>query len=443
MQLDGQPYAPNGPLDARSRGVAIVYQELTLAPHLSVAENIMLGHQPRRCGFVRHHQQQDIARAALKRLGVSHIDVNSPAGSLPIAAQQLVEIARALTTQPKLLILDEPTSSLTTADIEHLFSVVRQLKSEGVSIIYISHFLEECRAIADRFAVLRDGASVASGRMSEVSEADLIRHMVGRDVTDIYPRSVHNIGEPVLELRQIAGASKPTSASLVLRRGEILGLFGLIGSGRSETIRALFGLDQIKSGTILLHGQPQTRRSPRQRLAHGMGLVSEDRKNEGLALNLPIADNITLSKLSPFTTAGFIHQGRQHAATTTLMEQLRVKAAGPGQAIGHLSGGNQQKVAIGRLLHHGADILLLDEPTRGIDVGAKAHIYGLIGELAAQGKSLIVVSSYIPELLGICDAIAVMCRGVLSPARPVADWNNHSILAAAIGADNTMNHKPI
>ncbi len=435
MQLEGEPYDPSGPLDARSRGVAIVYQELTLAPHLTVAENICLGNHPRFCGVVRSRQQKAIARAALERLGVPHIHVDTLAGSLPIAEQQLVEIARALTTQPKLLILDEPTSSLTTADIEHLFAVVRQLKADGVSIIYISHFLEECRAIADKYAVLRDGASVASGSMHDVAEADLIRHMVGRDVTDIYPRIPHELGDPVLELRQLTGHGKPTSASLVLRRGEILGLFGLVGSGRSETVRALFGLDSITGGTVLLHGQPQTKRNPRQRLLSGIGLVSEDRKNEGLALTMPIADNMTLSKLQPFTTAGFINQGQQLAATQSLMEHLRVKAAGPDQAIGNLSGGNQQKVAIGRLLHHGADILLLDEPTRGIDVGAKAHIYGLIGELAAQGKSLIVVSSYIPELLGICDSIAVMCRGVLSPARPVSDWNNHSILAAAIGAD--------
>jgi ribose transport system ATP-binding protein len=435
MTLDGQVYDPTGPFDARSRGVAIVYQELTLAPHLSVAENIVLGNPPRRLGFIDRQRQRDIARAALKRLGVEHLDLDTPAGSLAIATQQLVEIARALTTQPKLLILDEPTSSLTAADIQHLFTVIRQLKAEGVSVIYISHFLEECRAIADRYAVLRDGASVAAGTMSEASEAELIRHLVGREVTDIYPRIEHQLGEPVLELRELAGVRKPTSASLVLRRGEILGLFGLVGSGRSETVRALFGLDDITAGTVLLHGQPQTHRSPRQRLAHGMGFVSEDRKSEGLALNLSIADNMTLTCLSPFTTAGFINSERQQAATATLMEQVRVRATGPGQVIGHLSGGNQQKVAIGRLLHHGANILLLDEPTRGIDVGAKAHIYGLIGELAAQGKSIIVISSYIPELLGICDSIAVMCRGVLSPARPVADWNNHSILAAAIGAE--------
>ena len=437
MILDGLPYDPTGPLDARSRGVAIVYQELTLAPHLSVAENILLGNSPNRFGFINKKRQKDIAQTALNRLGVGHIDLDAPAGSLPIATQQLVEIARALTAQPKLLILDEPTSSLTTNDIQHLFTVVRQLKAEGVSIIYISHFLEECRAIADRYSVLRDGASVATGKMNDTSEADLIRHMVGREVTDIYPRVEHTLGEVVLELRQLAGVHKPQSASLVLRRGEILGLFGLVGSGRSETLRALFGLDQITAGTVLLHGQPQTQSSPRQRLATGIGFVSEDRKSEGLALNMPIADNMTLTCLSPFTTAGFINQGRQHAATATLMEHLRVKAAGPQQAIGDLSGGNQQKIAIGRLLHHGANILLLDEPTRGIDVGAKAHIYGLIGELAAQGKSVIVISSYIPELLGICDSIAVMCRGVLSPARPVADWDNQSILAAAIGAEAT------
>jgi ribose transport system ATP-binding protein len=437
MLLDGQPYDPSGPLDARARGVAIVYQELTLARHLSVAENILLGNQPRRFGLIDRRRQHAIARAALDQLGLGHLDLDAPAGDLPIAQQQLVEIARALTANPRLLILDEPTSSLTTADVEHLFTVIRQLKSQGVSVIYISHFLEECRAVAERFAVLRDGASVASGSMVDASEGDLIRHMVGRDVSEIYPRIPHELGDVVLELRGIAGISKPSDATLALRRGEILGLFGLVGSGRSETLRALFGLDRITKGTVLLGGQPQTHRSPRQRLLSGIGLVSEDRKSEGLALNLPIADNLTLTCPGPFTTAGLISQSRQEAAATNLMERLLVKAAGPSQAIGELSGGNQQKVAIGRLLHHGCDILLLDEPTRGIDVGAKAHIYRLIGELAAQGKSVIVVSSYIPELLGICDSIAVMCRGVLTPARPVAELDSHRILAAAIGAPAT------
>ena len=438
MTLDGQPYDPSGPLDARARGVAIVYQELTLARHLSVAENILLGHQPSRFGVIDRRRQHAVARAALEQLGLGHLDLDLPVGELPIAQQQLVEIARGLTARPRLLILDEPTSSLTAADVAHLFTVIRTLKAQGVSVIYISHFLEECRAVAERYAVLRDGASVATGVMAEASEAELIRQMVGRDVTEIYPRIPHELGQPVLELRNVAGVGKPGDATLVLRRGEILGLFGLVGSGRSETLRALFGLDRITRGTVLLHGQPQTHRSPRQRLLSGIGLVSEDRKSEGLALNLPIADNLTLTCLGPFTHGGLINQRRQEASAQSLMERLLVKAAGPAQAVGELSGGNQQKVAIGRLLHHGCEILLLDEPTRGIDVGAKAHIYKLIGELAAQGRSVIVVSSYIPELLGICDSIAVMCRGILAPARPVAEWDSHRILAAAIGQTESV-----
>jgi ribose transport system ATP-binding protein len=434
MTLDGEAYAPQGPLEARRRGVAIVYQELTLARHLGVAENILLGCQPHRCGIIDRQRQRRLAQGALEQLGLGHLALDTPVGSLPIAQQQLVEIARALTAGPRLLILDEPTSSLSAADVEHLFGVVRRLKAQGVSIIYISHFLEECRAIAERFAVLRDGTSVAEGVMAEAGEADLIRHMVGREMAEIYPRIPHHIGEPLLELRQVAGAGKPRDATLVLRRGEILGLFGLVGSGRSETLRALFGLDPITAGTVLIEGQLRTRGGPRQRLASGIGLVSEDRKSEGLLLNLPIADNLTLTRLGPFTRAGLIDQDRQEAAAAGLMEQLRVKAAGPRQAVGELSGGNQQKVAIGRLLHHGAEVLLLDEPTRGIDVGAKAHIYKLIGELAAQGRAVIVVSSYIPELLGVCDTIAVMCRGTLAPARAVAEWDSQRILAAAIGS---------
>ena len=435
MTLDGQPYDPNGPLDARRRGVAIVYQELTLARHLSVEENILLGATPSRFGFVARGRQRELARQALAQLGAEHIPLDVAVGQLSVAQQQLVEIARALSANPRLLIMDEPTSSLTASDVEHLFTAVRRLKAQGVSIIYISHFLEECRAIADRYAVLRDGASVAGGLMADVSESDLIRAMVGREMSEIYPRVPHQLGEPVLELRELAGAGKPRSASLVLRRGEILGLFGLVGSGRTETLRALFGLDDVTGGTVRLRGQPCTRSSPRARLAAGIGMVSENRKEEGLLLALPIADNLTLTRLDPFSHLGLINRRAQQGVTTSWMEKLSVKAQSPGQAIGALSGGNQQKVAIGRLLHHDADILLLDEPTRGIDVGAKAQVYRLIGELAAAGKAVIVVSSYIPELLGICDSIAVMCRGTLAPARPVAEWDQHAILAAAIGAE--------
>ncbi len=436
MRLDGEVYAPGDPHAARLRGVGIVYQELTIVRHLSVAENIVLGAEPSRLGAVRTDERDRIARAALELLGIGDLPLATPAGALSVAQQQLVEIARALALgMPRVLVLDEPTASLTASDASRLFAAIDRLVAVGTAVLFISHHLEECRRIASRFLVLRDGTSVGGGAMVDAREADLIRLMVGREVSDLFPRIAHTLGAPVLEVRALAGRLLPVEASFTLRAGEILGIFGLVGSGRTEMLRVLFGLDASISGTVHLHGKPLTNRSPRASLAAGIGLVSEDRKEEGLALGLSIADNLTLTRLAPVATAGLVDRNRQQAAAATWMQRLWVKAAGPAQPIGQLSGGNQQKVAIGRLLHHDARILFLDEPTRGIDVGAKAQVYRLIGELAAEGRALIVVSSYIPELMGVCDSIAVMRRGRLSSPGPVATWDAHSILTAALGGE--------
>ena len=436
MRLDGVAFAPSDPADARRQGVAIVYQELTLAGHLSVAENIVLGAMPSRFGFVAQRQRDTLARDALAMLGVTDLDPATLAGGLSVARQQLVEIARALALGiPKVLVLDEPTASLTATDAARLFSAIDRLKGAGAAILFISHHLEECRRVADRWLVLRDGASVASGMMHEASENDLIRLMVGRELSELFPRVAHHIREPLLTVDHLAGRGLPSEASFTLHAGEIFGIFGLVGSGRTEMLRCLFGLDALTAGTLTLHHKQITASGPRARLDAGIGLVSEDRKGEGLALGLPIADNLCLTRLQPFTRCGIINQRQHHAATATWMQRLAVKASGPAQVIGQLSGGNQQKVAIGRLLHHDANILLLDEPTRGIDVGAKAQIYRLIGDLAGEGRALILVSSYLPELLGLCDTIAVMRRGRLLPPQPVAARDAHAILTAALGQE--------
>ena len=404
MLVDGQPFAPADPLAARARGIAIVHQELSLCAHLSVAENICLGAWPGRWGALDRRRMEATARTALDRLGAD-IPLHALCGDLSPAARQLTEIARSIATEPRLLVLDEPTSSLGSHDVERLFTAVRRLQADGVSVIIISHVIEECRAVASRFVVLRDGASVAAGELAATTDDDLIRAMVGRPVTELYPHTPHQIGsEAVLEV----------APGLTLHKGEILGIYGLIGAGRTELLQQLFT-------------------PPRARLAAGMGLVSEDRKGEGLLLGRSIADNLTLTRLAPYTTGGWLSAARQSAATREWITTLGVRCSGPGQAIGELSGGNQQKVAIGRLLHHGAQVLLLDEPTRGIDVGAKAQIYSLIGKLAADGAAIVMVSSYLPELLGTCDSLAVMCRGQLTPARPVAGWTREQVLASAIG----------
>ena len=427
MTLEGAAYTPEGPLQARRAGVVMVNQELAIAPHLSVAENIVLGAEPGRALLVRHAESRRIAGEALAQLGRPDIPLGVPAGRLSVAEQQVVEIARALALGCRVLVLDEPTSSLTQADTEKLFGLVRRLRDAGRSVIYISHFLEEVAALSDRYTVLRDGQSVATGRTADTTMDRIAELMVGRQVDELYTRSVRQPGEVALEVRELAGPLKPTSASLQLRRGEVLGLAGLVGAGRSELLRTIFALDEVRSGSVRVgvHVGPA---SPLLRWRQGLGLLSEDRKSEGLALNLSLEHNLTLPRLG-----AFVRPAALAAETRTWIEKLGVRCAGPGQAVGSLSGGNQQKIALGRLLRNGADVLLLDEPTRGVDIGAKQNIYRLIDELARSGQAVLMVSSYLPELLGTCDRIAVMCRGVLGPARPVAECTEHSIMLAATG----------
>ncbi len=428
ITLGGAAYAPAGPLEARRAGVVMVNQELAIAPHLSVAENIVLGAEPGGRLFVRHVESRRRAGEALAELGRPDIPLDVPAGALSIAEQQLVEIARALALGCRVLVLDEPTSSLTQADTEKLFALVRRLRTQGKSVIYISHFLEEVVALSDRLTVLRDGRSVATARTADTTTGEIARLMVGRQVSDLYVRHRRAPSEVMLAVDNLAGNMKPTSATLALRRGEVLGLAGLVGAGRSELLRAIFGLDAVRTGTVRVgvHYGPA---SPLRRWRQGVGLLSEDRKLEGLALNLSIEQNLTLPCLD-----AFIRPAALAAETESWIEKLGVRCDRPGQPVGALSGGNQQKIALGRLLRNQADVLLLDEPTRGVDIGAKQNIYRLIDELAGAGKSVLMVSSYLPELLGTCDRIAVMCRGVLGPARPVGEWSEHEIMLAATGA---------
>jgi ribose transport system ATP-binding protein len=439
IALDGAPYRPRSPAEARAAGVAIVSQELALCPHLTVAENIVLGGEPTRFGLLDRNAVARIARAALADVGRADLALDARVSALPIAEQQLVEIARALTGKCKLLILDEPTSSLGRADVERLFDRVRALRARGTCVLYISHFLEEVRAIAERFTVLRDGATTASGRVSAVTDAEIIRAMAGRPVESLFTRTARGRapGEIVLTLDALAGTSKPSAASLTLRRGEVLGIAGLIGAGRTEMLRAIFGLDPVRQGTVRVKGVAGAA-TPRARLDQGMGLLSEDRKTEGLAISMSIADNVTLAHLDGLGPWRFVTPARQNAAAARWMSELTVKARDPSQPVSDLSGGNQQKVALARLLHQESDVLLLDEPTRGIDVGSKAQIYALIDRLAAEGKAILLVSSYLPELLGVCDRIAVMCRGQLGEAKAAGEWTEHTLLERAIGVSETV-----
>jgi ribose transport system ATP-binding protein len=434
MEIDGRPFRPGNPQEARAAGIAMIYQELNLAPDLSVEDNIMLGQEAGRFGLLQRRRQRPRIQQALELLGHPHLRPDVPVHRLSVGAQQLVEIARALVMDAKLIVFDEPTSSLTGRDVEHLFAVIRKLRDSGRSVIYISHFLEEIRAVCNRYTVLRDGRTAGSGELANTTESEIVSKMVGRTVAELFPVIPHEPGDPILRLDNLSGRTIPRNVSLELRRGEILGISGLVGAGRTEFLRCLFGLDAVTSGRVTIAGT-KPGHSPRARIAAGLGLVSEDRKGEGLAQIRSIADNVTYSRLSPYSRFGWLNLRRRREAVGRWMEALQVKAHSPEQAVTELSGGNQQKVALARVLHQDADVLLLDEPTRGIDVGTKAEIYRLMGQLAAQGKAIIFVSSYFTELLAVCDRVAVMARGRLRDVRPSRDWTEESILHCAVGSD--------
>ncbi|MEM9416457.1 MAG: sugar ABC transporter ATP-binding protein [Planctomycetota bacterium] len=441
MFLDGKPYTPDTPAAGRDAGVAMIYQELSLAPELTVAENIFLGIEPHIGPFLKLGEMRRRTKEALAQIGLDDLDPGAIVGTLSNAKQQLVEIARALIFDCRLLVLDEPTSSLTAKDIEKLFKLIRTLKSRGISIVYISHFLEEINEITDRFTVLRDGQTVGKGVTADTPTDQIIAMMVGRDVKDLYPRSERTPGEVVLEVSGLAGKlGLPANATLSLRRGEVLGVAGLMGAGRTEMARCIFGLDPVREGTIKVGGDPLMPR-PDRGWKRGVGFLSEDRKTEGLATELSIADNTTLARLAGLGPAGLVTPGNQARACQPWIKKIPIKCFSAHAPVSSLSGGNQQKVAIARLLHADCDVLILDEPTRGIDVGSKAQVYKLIDDLA-QGdpergiapKAVLMISSYLPELLGTCDRIQVMCRGVLGESHDIDKTDEHKIMMEATGA---------
>jgi ribose transport system ATP-binding protein len=444
MRLDGRPYEPVNPLAARQAGIAMIYQELSLAPHLSVEENIMLGMEPAKLGVVRWNEVRRRTLEAIREFENPELRPEAKVGELSVGSQQLVEIARALAIGCRVLVLDEPTSSLTQRDVERLFELIGRLKNRGKAVVYISHFIEEVRQVADRVMVLRDGKVAGESEVAAISNDEIIALMVGRKVEELYPRSSRQAGEVVLEIEDLAGVEKPESASLQLRRGEVLGIAGLVGAGRTELLRCVFGLAAVRQGEIKL-GVYSGPGSPVRRWMQGAGLLSEDRKAEGLALALSISDNVTLSRLRGFGPFGLVLPSRQDKATRRWIEQLGIRCRGPRQSVLSLSGGNQQRVALARLLQHDADVLLLDEPTRGIDVAAKAMIYKLIDKLATGSpeesrapKAILMVSSYLPELLGVCDRVAVMCRGRLGRIHQIDEVDEHKLMLEAIGQEASI-----
>ncbi|MBK9711865.1 MAG: sugar ABC transporter ATP-binding protein [Kouleothrix sp.] len=433
IALEGQPIHFTNTRAAQAHGIAAIYQEPSLFPDLDIAENILVGRQPiGRAGvdWRRMHQQ---AGALLRRLGLG-LDPRTKARELSVAQQQLVEIARALSINAKILIMDEPTSSLTQREVDELFAIVRQLRASGTAIVFISHRLEELFAVADRVTTLRDGRYVGTRAMADVTTDDLIRMMVGRTLDELFPKQAVAAGEVVLDVQGLGVEGSFSNVSFQLRRGEIVGMAGLIGAGRTNVARALFGIEPASAGTITLDGKVVAIKSPDAAMALGIGYVPEDRKEHGLVLKMSIAENITLPMLSTFARMGWLDTGRELVAATAAAKQLEVKMAGVEQQAGQLSGGNQQKVVLAKWLSTKPRVLILDEPTRGIDVGTKAAVHHLMSSLAAQGMAILMISSELPEILGMSDRILVMREGRMTGQFSRADATQEKLMAAATTA---------
>jgi ribose transport system ATP-binding protein len=435
IAIDGHECVIASPRDAQAAGVSIIYQEFNLVPHLTVAQNILLGREPRGAvlGWLSRSRLETEAARWLRELEVE-IDPQATVDSLGVAEQQMVEVAKALSIDAKILVMDEPTSALSDKEITRLFKVIRALRQRGVAIIYISHRMEELFQIGDRVTVMRDGRYIAIREIARTTMTELVSLMVGRDLTEHFPKKAVPPGEELLRVEHLSRAGVLHDVSLVLRRGEVVGLAGLMGSGRTELARAIFGADAIDEGRIVVRGRQVAIRSPQQAIELGLGLLTEDRKRQGLVLCLDVQANTCLASLGRFTTAGVVDGARETAVARKLSGDLRVKTPSLQQRVVNLSGGNQQKVVLAKWLCCEADILIFDEPTRGIDVGSKVEIYQLINRLAAEGKAILMISSELPEILGMSDRILVMNAGRLAGEFTAADATQEKILHCALGA---------
>jgi ribose transport system ATP-binding protein len=429
IAIGGRPVTIDTPQRAMDLGVSVIYQEFNLVPYLNAAENVFLGREPKTAipGFVDFRTMYRESQTVIDRLGVP-LDVRTPVSRLSIAQQQMVEIAKATSRESRIIVMDEPSATLTEHELASLFALIQRLKSDGVAVVYISHRLEEVFAICDRVTVLRDGRRIATDDVSALTREEIIRRMVGRELTQMIPKRTAPIGEPALAATGITRRRALRDVSIRVHKGEVLGIAGLVGAGRTELARVLFGADRMDAGTIQLFGKPVRVRSPQDAIRLGIGLVTEDRKSQGLVLGLPVRENITLANLPAVSTLSFIRAARERAAARRLADDLRVRTPTIEQTVQNLSGGNQQKVVLAKWLFTDSKVLIFDEPTRGIDVGAKTEIYELMNELAARGTALIMISSELPEVLGMSDRIVVMHEGRVAgelarkeatPERPV------------------------
>ena len=420
------------PHDSRRAGIAVIYQEFNLVPGLTAAENICLGQEKTRGGFIARRHEHQRAADLFRRLG-AEIDPNAPCRRLSTAQQQLVEIARALAFDARIIVMDEPSAALTSHEVDRLFEIIRDLQRHDIGVIYISHRLDEIFQIADRVTVLRDGANVSEHPIANITRQQIIELMVGRELKDEFPQRNVGIGAPRLNVSGLRRGRVVRDVSFEVRQGEILALTGLVGSGRTETVRLIFGADYREAGEIQLDGKTLAVRTPREAIACGIGLLTEDRKLQGLVLNHSVRENFGLPNLDWLAPRGFVQQRREREEFARYSTTLRIKVPHQEQLARHLSGGNQQKVVLAKWLARNCDVLIFDEPTRGIDVGAKYEIYLLMNELAAQGKAIVMISSEMPEVLGMADRILVMHDGrVTGEITDVAHATQQQLMQLAV-----------
>src|SRR5256712_2463306 len=433
MTLNGRELVLSGPAAARQLGIAVIHQHPNLFPDLTVAENVFVGRLPRnRVRGVDWSELNRTAERLFQNLGVKQ-SVSVPVRGLSVADQQLVEIAKALSLDARVLVMDEPTASLSSHEVERLFTIIRQLRSRGVAILFVDHRMEEVFEIADRLSVLRDGRHVITALISELTPADAIRHMVGRRLETLFPKEPATIGEVALEVRGLTRAGVFSDASFEVRRSEILGLAGLVGAGRTEIARVLFGIDKADAGEVLVAGKHVDIKSPRDAMRLGIVYVPEDRHEQGLVLDFSIAANVSLPIVQKLSRFLVVDRAQEERLADEYSKQLQVRSTGVEQAASALSGGNQQKVVIAKWLATEPTVLLLDEPTQGVDIGAKAEVHRIISQLAGQGMAIVLISSELPEVLGMADRIVVLHEGRIAAEFGRDDASQERIMAAATG----------
>ncbi len=431
--LYGAEVEIKNPKHAQTLGISTVYQEFNLIPHLSIGENIFLGREPVRfAGLIDQRAIHQEAKSALSGLGLA-LNPRKSVKELRVAEQQMVEVAKALSLDARILIMDEPTAALTEHEITELFATIRRLKDKGVSIVYISHRMEELFEIGDRVTVLRDGRSVGTYAVRDTSKTKLIRLMVNRELTELFPKEHATRGAEVLRVERLSTKSGLKDISFSLHQGEVLGVAGLLGAGRTELARAIFGLDQISSGSIYVNGVVQKMTSPRSAIKSGIGFLTEDRKSQGLVLPLSVERNLCLSSVDKFSRWGIMHTSEERQAATRYVEELRIKTPSLDQKVVFLSGGNQQKVVLSKWLCSQAEVFIFDEPTRGVDVGAKAEIYQLMNRLTASGVAIMMISSELLEVLGMSDRVMVMRGGGIAGEFSAGECTQERILQCALG----------